>query len=244
MKSKIIGIIPARFNSKRFLGKMLYKIGSKTLLAHTFENAKKCKLFDSLYIATEDEIIKKEAINIKAPFLMTKTCSSGTERIIQTLKENADLQTSDIIVNIQGDHPKIAKNTIEETINILKKDKKANCSTAVTKIDYALAKSENIVKCIMDKDQNALYFSRSLIPFSKKPKEISYFYHIGLYAYRTKFLYELSKLEDTYLQKLEDLEQLKILENGYRIKVAKVHDLPIGVDVKDDVKKVEKTLCQ
>ncbi|NGX30269.1 MAG: 3-deoxy-manno-octulosonate cytidylyltransferase [Candidatus Anoxychlamydiales bacterium] len=244
MKSKIIGIIPARYNSKRFLGKMLYKIGSKTLLQHTFENAKTCNIFDSLYIATEDEIIKNEAENIKASCLMTKTCSSGTHRIIEALKENQDLKTSDIIVNIQGDHPKIKNSTINETINILKNDKTAHSSTAVCRIDYEQAKSENIVKCVMDKNQNALYFSRSLIPHSRKPKEISYFYHIGLYAYRTKFLYELSKLEDSYLQKLEDLEQLKILENGYKMKVAKVNDMPFGIDVKDDVKKVEKLLCQ
>jgi len=160
------------------------------------------------------------------------------------LEENQDLKTSDIIVNIQGDHPKIKNSTINETINILKNDKTAHSSTAVCKIDYEQAKSENIVKCVMDKNQNALYFSRSLIPHSRKPKEISYFYHIGLYAYRTKFLYELSKLEDSYLQKLEDLEQLKILEHGYKMKVARVNDMPFGIDVKDDVKKVEKLLCQ
>ncbi|NGX32111.1 MAG: 3-deoxy-manno-octulosonate cytidylyltransferase [Candidatus Anoxychlamydiales bacterium] len=244
MKSKIIGIIPARYNSKRFFGKMLYKIGSKTLLQHTFENAKRCNIFDSLYIVTEDEIIKNEAKNIKAPYLMTKVCASGTHRIIEALKENQDLKTSDIIVNIQGDHPKIKNSTIKETINILKNDKTAHASTAVCKIDYELAKSENIVKCVMNNKQNALYFSRSLIPHSKTPKDISYFYHIGLYAYRTEFLYELSKLEDSYLQQSEDLEQLKILENGYKIKVAIVDDMPLGIDVKDDLKKVEKILCQ
>lgn len=242
MKSKIIGIIPARYNSKRFLGKMLYKIGSKTLLEHTFENAKKCNLFDNLYIATEDEIIKNEAKNINAMCLMTKTSSSGTNRIIEALKVSHDLKTSDIIVNIQGDHPRIKNSTIKETINILKNDKTAHSSTAVCKIDYKLAKSENIVKCVMDKNQNALYFSRSLIPYSKTPKDISYFYHIGLYAYRTEFLYNLSKLEDSYLQKSEDLEQLKILENGYKIKVAIVNDMPLGIDIKDDIKKAEKIL--
>jgi len=244
MKNKIIGIIPARYNSSRFFGKMLYKIGSKTLLEHTFENAKKCSLFDCLYVVTEDEVIKKEAIKINAKCLMTKTCSSGTSRIIEALSENQDLKKSEIIVNIQGDHPRIKNSTIEECIKILQKDKTANCSTAVVQIDFEMAKNENIVKCVMDKNQNALYFSRSLIPYSKKPDKISYFYHIGLYVYRTEFLYQLGFLKDGYLQKAEDLEQLKILENGYKIKVAIVDDMPYGIDVKDDVKKVEKILCQ
>ncbi len=244
MKSKIIGIIPARYKSSRFFAKLLYKIGSKTLLAHTFENIKRCNIFDSIYIATEDEIIKKEAINIKAKYLMTKTCSSGTNRIIEALKENQDLKTSDIIVNIQADHPKIKNSTIKKTIEILKSDKIARCSTAATLIDYEIAKSENVVKCVVDKNQNAMYFSRSLIPYSKNPKDISYFYHIGLYAYKTEFLYELANLKDSYLQKTENLEQLMILENSYKMKVALVNDMPLGIDVKDDIKKVEKILCQ
>ncbi|NGX62695.1 MAG: 3-deoxy-manno-octulosonate cytidylyltransferase [Candidatus Anoxychlamydiales bacterium] len=244
MKSKIIGIIPARYNSSRFFGKMLYKIGTKTLLQHSYENAKSSFSFDELYIATEDEIIEKETKNFDAKCLMTNKCSSGTHRIIEALKNYKNLQASDIIVNLQGDHPKIANFTISETIKILKNDERAVVATAATKIDYEMAKSSNAVKCTIDKHQNALYFSRSIIPYSKTPKDISYLYHIGLYAYKTKFLYELANLEDTFCQKNEALEQLKILEHGYKIKVAIVNDLPIGIDVIDDVKKVEKVICQ
>ncbi len=244
MQNKIIGIIPARYNSTRFLGKLLYKIGSKTLLHHTYENAKSCTIFDELYIATEDEIIKKEANNIKAKCIMTNKCSSGTHRIIEALKNNVKLQESDIIVNIQGDHPIIASNTINQIVNILINDKIAVASTAIVKINYEIASSPNHVKCVLDNNQNALYFSRSLIPYSKNPKEINYYYHIGLYAYKTSFLYELANLEDTIFQRSEDLEQLKILEHGYKMKVALVDDIPLGVDVFEDVKRVEKILCQ
>lgn len=244
MKNKIIGIIPARYNSSRFLGKLLYKIGSKTLLEHTYLNAKKCSLFDELYVATEDEVIEKIVQDFNGKSIMTKICSNGTHRIIEALKNNHQLQKSDIIVNIQGDHPKILPNTINETINILLNDREAVASTAVTKIGFDIAQSKNIVKCTLDKNQNALYFSRSLIPFSKKPKSIDYFYHIGLYAYKREFLYKLDGLEDTNLQKIEDLEQLKILEHGYKMKVAIVDDMPYGIDVLEDVKKVEKVLCQ
>jgi 3-deoxy-manno-octulosonate cytidylyltransferase (CMP-KDO synthetase) len=244
MKSKIIGIIPARYNSSRFLGKLLYKIGSKTLLHHTYENAKLCPILNELYIATEDEVIKKEATNIKAKCIMTNKCSSGTHRIIDALKNNTKLQDSKIIVNIQGDHPKIAPATISKAVNILADDDAAVASTAVIKVNYEIASSFNHVKCVFDNNQNALYFSRSLVPYSKTPGDTSYYYHIGLYAYKTSFLYELATLEDTALQKLEDLEQLKILEHGYKMKVALVDDMPLGVDVFEDVKKVEKILCQ
>lgn len=244
MKNKIIGIIPARYNSTRFLGKLLYKIGSKSLLQHTYENAKLCHIFDELYIATEDEIIKSEADRINAKCLMTNICSNGTHRIIDALKTNKKLQESDIIVNIQGDHPKILPNTIKQIVEILSSDQTAAASTAVTKITYYDASSPNTVKCVFDNNQNALYFSRSLIPHSKNPKETTYYYHIGLYAYKTSFLYKLDKLQDSFLQKKEDLEQLKILENGYKMKVALVDDMPLGIDVFEDVKKVEKILCQ
>lgn len=244
MKNKIIGIIPARYNSTRFLGKLLYKIGSKTLLQHTYDNTKSCSVLDELYIATEDEIIEKEAANINAKCIKTGKCLNGTHRIIDALKNNPELQDSKIIVNIQGDHPKIASSTIKKIVDILINDNSAVASTAVTQINYETAINPNHVKCVFDKKQNALYFSRALIPYSKNPEDENYYYHIGLYAYKTSFLYELFNLKDTNLQKSEDLEQLKILENGYKMKIALVDDMPLGVDVFDDVKKVEKILCQ
>jgi 3-deoxy-manno-octulosonate cytidylyltransferase (CMP-KDO synthetase) len=244
MKNKIIGIIPARYNSTRFLGKLLYKIGLKTLLHHTYDNVKACSIFNELYIVTEDEVIKKEACSINAKCIMTGKCTNGTQRIIEALKNNKNLQTSKIIVNVQGDHPKISSDTIIKTVNILNNDKTAVVSTAAIKVSFEKAFSSNHIKCVFDKEQNALYFSRSLIPYSKNEKEIDYYYHVGIYAYKTSFLYELAKLEDTQLQKIEDLEQLKILEHGYRMKVAIVDDMPLGVDVFEDVKKVEKVLCQ
>lgn len=242
-KNKVIAIIPARFNSSRFLGKLLHKIGDKTLLQHTFENAKNCSLLDDIYIATEDDIIFKEATNFKAKCIKTNICSNGTHRIIEVLKKEKVVQDSSIIINLQGDHPKVNPETIEKTIEILKNDPTAVMSTATTKINLQTAKSKNIVKCVFDNFQNAIYFSRSIIPFSKN-ENIDYYYHIGIYAYRTNFLYQLDKLEDTRLQKLEDLEQLKVLEHGFKMKIAVVDDNPVGVDVFEDVKKVEKLLCQ
>ncbi len=244
IRSKIIGIIPSRYNSTRFPGKLLYPIFNKPLIQHTFENAKKSKALDDLIIATDDKKIKQEADKFNAKTLMTDVnCQNGTDRIIDAILKNKDLQTSDIIINIQGDHPQINANTIDAVVKMLAKDTSAEVSTAVTKVNYKIAVSENIVKCVFDKNNNAMYFSRSLIPYSKN-KDTDYYYHIGIYAYRTKFLLNMRNMQKSNLQKSEDLEQLQILENGYKIKVAVVDDIPLGVDVFDDIKKVEKVLCQ
>lgn len=245
MKSKIIGIIPARYESKRFFGKMLHPILGKPLIQLTYENAKKSKILDDLYIATDDEKIKKIAESFNAKCIMTSSsCENGTARIIEALKKRKELQSSDIIVNIQGDHPSISQNTIEETVSVLINEPTATSSTAVTKINYEMAKSENVVKCVMDKNNNAMYFSRSVIPFSKDKKNTIYYYHIGIYVYRTKFLLSLENLDKSNLQKLEDLEQLKILEHSFKMKVAIVDDMPLGIDVIEDIKKVEKVICR
>jgi len=231
MQNKIISIIPARYNSTRFKAKLLYKVSNKSILQHTFESVKKVNILDDIFIATEDEIIKEECSNFNANCIMTsQKPKNGTERIIEALKNNLELLDSDIIVNV--------------TVNILLTDPTAHVSTAVTKIDYETAKSENVVKCVFDKNFNAMYFSRSLIPYSKNFINESYFYHIGIYCYRTKFLLKLNELEILENQKKEDLEQLKILENGFKIKVALVNDIPQGVDVFEDLKKVEKILCK
>ena len=245
MQNKIISIIPARYNSTRFKAKLLYKVSNKSILQHTFESVKKVNILDDIFIATEDEIIKEECSNFNANCIMTsQKPKNGTERIIEALKNNLELLDSDIIVNVQADHPLINEDTINDTVNILLTDPTAHVSTAVTKIDYETAKSENVVKCVFDKNFNAMYFSRSLIPYSKNFINESYFYHIGIYCYRTKFLLKLNELEILENQKKEDLEQLKILENGFKIKVALVNDIPQGVDVFEDLKKVEKILCK
>jgi 3-deoxy-manno-octulosonate cytidylyltransferase (CMP-KDO synthetase) len=242
--NKVIAIIPARYQSLRFPKKLLYKINNKTILEHTYLSAKKCNFLDDIYIATDSKIIFDIAQSFNAKCLMTSVnCINGTARIIDALENNKFLQESDIIVNIQGDHPKIDVNTIKKTVDILINDKDAISSTAVTKINLDLAKNENIVKCIFDNQNNAIYFSRSLIPYCKN-KDIDYYYHIGLYVYRKDFLLKLKHLNDTKYQLLEDLEQLKILEHGYKMKVAIVNDIPVGVDVFEDIKKVKKLLCQ
>ena len=245
-KIRIIGVIPARYGSSRFPGKPLALISGKTLLQRTFERAKLCPLFDEIFIATDDSRIEDHALGFNAKVIMTgKDCINGTERITEALSKVDYLQADDIIVNVQGDHPLISSSTIESTIKILKTDDTAVMSTAATLLkEKEEICSPNIVKVIFDKNNFALYFSRSPIPFTKDFEKTKFYYHVGIYAYRAGFLKTLATLPPTANQISEDLEQLKVLEHGYRIKVALVEEKPIGVDTPQDLTKIERLLCQ
>lgn len=245
-KVKIIGIIPARYGSSRFPGKPLAIISGKTLIQRTFERVKLCPLFDEIFVATDDDRIETHLSKFDAKVIMTsKDCINGTERITEAISKVKNLKDDDIIVNVQGDHPLISSETIESTIKVLQTDKLAVMSTAATPInDKDEVLSSHIVKVVFDKSGYALYFSRSPIPYTKDFDKTKYYYHVGIYAYRANFLKKLSSLPPTCNQLSEDLEQLKVLEHGYKIKVALVQEKPLGVDTPQDLTKVEKFLCQ
>ncbi len=244
-KEKIIAIIPSRFNSSRFPGKLLFNIAGKPLLEHTYRNSLLCKSLDEIFVATDSQKIKEHMDSLNAKVIMTsENCINGTERIVEAVKMNPFLQESKIIVNIQGDHPTINPKTIDAIVDLLKSDDQAYIATAVCPISYREAIFPDKVKCVFDQNNNALYFSRSAIPHSKTKETQVYHYHIGIYVYKTEFLMNYHNLKKSPLQEAEDLEQLKFLENGYKIKVAIVDEIPLGVDIKEDVLKVEKYLCQ
>jgi 3-deoxy-manno-octulosonate cytidylyltransferase (CMP-KDO synthetase) len=243
-KDKVIGIIPARYGSTRLPGKLLKIILDKPIIQHTYESSKKSKRLDDIIIATDSEEIQNFAKRFQAPSVMTSIeCINGTYRIIDAMKRYPNLLDADIIVNIQGDHPFISSKTIDACIDVLQKDKNAMISTPVCKIedvkDYL---SPHVVKCVFNKDYNALYFSRSPIPYSKNFKTA--YQHIGIYAYRVKFLKEFAKLKFSFLQTCEDLEQLSFLENGYTIKIAITDKICLSVDVESDLEKVKNYICQ
>ncbi len=242
---KVIAIIPARYKSRRFSGKLLTPILNKSLLRMTYENVCSSALFSLVIILTDDERIQDEASSFGATTYISKEpCVNGTDRIIQALQNNRSLIDSDIIVNVQADHPCLSKETINSVINLLINDPTAVMATAVmpTK-DKEIIFSKNCVKCVFDRNYNALYFSRSAIPYQKDENYFSHL-HLGIYAYRTKFLLDLAPWENCHLQQMEDLEQLAIMEKGFPIKVCIVKDKPIGVDTPEDIAKVEEYLCQ
>jgi 3-deoxy-manno-octulosonate cytidylyltransferase (CMP-KDO synthetase) len=243
-KKKIIAIIPARLQSSRLPEKPLALIAGKPMIQRTFESVQKCSLLDEVYIATDSQKIAFEVQRFKGQVLMTSiSCKNGTERIFEAVKKY-NLK-ADIVVNVQGDSPCINPSTISKTVQMLIDDPTAETATACSQVkDPKKIKSPHTVKCLFDQNFKALYFSRSPVPFSKNLDKTLFYHHIGIYAYRFDFLKLYPKLADTPLQKTEDLEQLKILEHGYQMKVAIVDEVPLSVDVPDDILKVEKFLCQ
>lgn len=245
---KSIGIIPARYGSLRFPGKPLAMIQGKTLLQRTYENVANHPSLAHVVVATDDIRIIEHVSQFGGRAVLTSTgCISGTDRLAEAYSCNQDLN-SDIIVNIQGDEPCLAEETIQKVIELLSSDESASMATAVTKITSEQeALNPSVVKCVFDKEGNALYFSRSLIPGNKSGtynKDTAYYKHLGIYAYRPEFLLHYAKLDKTPLQHTEDLEQLKVLELGYRIKVAIVESDSFGVDTPEDIHNIEKILCK
>lgn len=243
---KVVGIIPARYNSSRFKGKALVDICGKPMIQHVYEQAKKSRLLNNLIVATDDRRIYNAVINFGGKAVLTKMHSSGTDRIA----EAAGKIKADIIVNIQGDEPLISSRMIDSAVSHFKRDKKAVMGTMkkeIASIEEAL--NPNIVKVITDKDNNAIYFSRLPIPFlrdenKRKVPLKTYYKHIGLYLYKRPFLLKFSKMKQTLLEKKEKLEQLRALENGYKIKVYETEYDTIGVDTPDDLKQVKKMICK
>jgi 3-deoxy-manno-octulosonate cytidylyltransferase (CMP-KDO synthetase) len=244
----VVGIIPARYGSTRFPGKPLVKINGTTLIQRTYESAKQCAALDDLIVATDDLRILDHVHLFGGKGIMTSIeCPTGTDRLVEVLKNDISLQGASIVVNIQGDEPCVEPLVIEKVVEILVNNPHAVMSTAAVKLKKEEAYNSSITKCVIDKHGNALYFSRALIPAGKdllfKPN-INYLKHLGIYGYRRNFLLHYSQLEPTPLQIVEDLEQLKVLEHGYEIKIAIVESESIGVDNPEDIQKIERLLCK
>lgn len=246
---KIVGMIPARYASNRFPGKMLASIAGKSLIQRTYENCKKCSILDHIVIATDDLRIFNHIKDFGGtPIMTSPECVNGTERLVEAVKNNPEFNQVDIIINIQGDEPCLDPNTIQKVAQLLVDDTEAVMSTAATKLESAEdALSPSIVKCVLDGQQNALYFSRSLLASGHAQKwnrSLPVYRHIGIYGYRRDFLLRYAELPPTPLQLAEDLEQLKVLEHGFRIKIGIVDSCGIGVDRPEDILKVEQWLCK
>lgn len=246
---KVIGMIPARFASTRFPGKPLALIKGKTLIQRTYENAKNSKSLDEVIVATDHPGIFDHVKEFGGEVVMTSPdCPTGSDRMAEVLQKESRFKDIEIAVNIQGDEPCLESFVIDEVVKILLNDPEAVMSTAVMKIvSEEEAYSSSVPKCTFDLHQNALYFSRALIPSSKAQRfnpETAYYKHIGIYGFRRDFLLKYGQLPRTPLQLAEDLEQLKVLEHGYRIKTAIVESKSIGVDLPEDIQKVERLLCK
>ena len=237
----IIGVIPARYNSTRLPGKPLRKILGKTMLLRVCEQAEKSRLLTKVIVATDDERIFHHMEEHNKVVVMTSSdIKSGTDRCWEAVKDTQ----CDMVVNIQGDEPLIDPEVIDRTIECLLDSENAVCSTPIKQInDIAELKNENTVKVVKDIDGNALYFSRSAIPFERE-SSITKFKHIGLYCFDYGFLGKFVKWNRTPNEVAESLEQLRILENGYKIKCVEVDYDSIGVDTESDIEIIESILSK
>lgn len=240
---KVVGIIPARFESTRFPGKALAKILGKPMIQWVYERAKKSKSLETLIVATDSQQIYNQVKSFGGNVVLTSIKhQSGTSRVAEVARQLVDVE---IIVNIQGDEPLISSQAIEEAIKPLLIDSDIYMATLKQKItDENELSNPNIVKVVTDKNDFALYFSRALIPFINPPYTFYIYKHIGVYVYRKDFLLKLVQLAPTTLEQVEKLEQLRVLENGYRIKVIKTDYASIGVDTEEDLEKVSKILAK
>jgi 3-deoxy-manno-octulosonate cytidylyltransferase (CMP-KDO synthetase) len=236
---KTIGVIPARFASTRFPGKILADINGKPLVRHVWEKAAQCRELDEVLIACDHEDVLKAAQGFKARVVMTSPDHvSGSDRIAEAVK---DLKV-DIVVNIQGDEPFIDPRTIDALAVLLKQDAKTMAGTVVKEItDGADYLNPNVVKCVLDAQGYALYFSRSPIPYhrNKNALGVKNYKHLGLYAYRKDFLMQFKDWPKGVLESAEELEQLRMLEHGIKIKTTVTNFESIAVDTPQDLEKAK-----
>lgn len=240
---KFLAVIPARYASTRFPGKPLALIGDKPMIQHVYEQAKKA--VEDVVVATDDKRIYDAVEGFGGQVLLTSDKHrSGTDRCFEALQKMSG--EYDVVINIQGDEPFIQPEQIE-TLKACFTDPKTEIATLIKPFDkdalWDDLSSPNTPKVVINKRMEAMFFSRSVIPYlrgtdrTKWLKTHTYYKHIGLYAYKTNILAEITDLEPSALEKAENLEQLRWLENGYSIKVGITHQQTIGVDTPEDLEK-------
>ncbi|MBT6400878.1 MAG: 3-deoxy-manno-octulosonate cytidylyltransferase [Verrucomicrobia bacterium] len=242
-KSHIIGIIPARWASSRFPGKPLHPLLGKPLLQHVFERATLCTELDELVIATDDDRIAALCKTIGAKVIHTRSDHpTGTDRIAEAAEQ---CEAATHVINIQGDEPLLEP----ELVDALARELRNNCDlpmiTAGSPLDnLELIADSNVVKLVIDQNQNALYFSRSPIPFRRNDTpSLPTYRHLGIYGYRVDFLKHFINLPPSPLEIAEGLEQLRALENSATIRVHLTEHEAIGLDSPDQVPLIESLLA-
>jgi 3-deoxy-manno-octulosonate cytidylyltransferase (CMP-KDO synthetase) len=233
-------IIPARLNSSRFPRKLLACVEGKTVLQHTFRCALQAKKIDQLFVATDSEEIAEHVHLFGGAVIWTSSsCPTGTDRIAEAAQKEPKLKNVSIIINLQGDHPLTASTTLDRIVELLLLDPSVSVATAARPLrTWEEYYAPQVVKCVMDRCHNALYFSRSPIPHQKKLSPIPFGYlHIGIYGYKASFLREIASLPKSDLQSREDLEQLRVLETGHSIKIAVVEEEALGIDLPEDLER-------
>ena len=235
---KVLCVIPARYASTRLPGKPLKDIAGKPMVVRVYERASQAGLVNETLVATDDERIKVAVEAAGGKAMLTRVDhATGTDRLAEVAEAYPEV---DLIVNVQGDEPLIDPGLIDELAGLFANEPELAMATVKTEMeDEAEQKNPNNVKVVCDKAGYALYFSRSLMPYPRKGG-CPVYKHIGIYAYRRDFLLHYAKMEPTPLEQAESLEQLRALENGYRIKVVETKAKFVGVDTVEDLERVNE----
>src|SRR6266481_8419387 len=240
---KAVGIIPARWNSTRFPGKPLHLIVGKPLLCHVLERCQHTKNLDALIVATDDMRIAKAAFEWGAEIALTSPRhSSGTDRVAEVARRAKDFE---LVVNIQGDEPLIDPQLIDKVVEKLRSDRKIEIVTAAHPFsNLTEAESPHQNKVVLDQNNCALYFSRTVIPYSADRSRVRYLRHQGIYGFRRDALLRFVKWKATPLERAESLEQLRALENGVKIHVLVTATGSPGIDTPEDATALEQKLAR
>lgn len=235
-------IIPARYGSSRLEGKPLIKVEGKPIIQWVYEKAKQSKLADMIIVATDDERIFDAVKSFGGEVEMTSTeHKCGSDRIKEVAMRHPEIS---FIVNLQGDEPLIKPESIDEVARNVKEDEMADISTLIRKITPEEAENPNLVKCVVDINGFALYFSRSKIPFERNIRKSDFYGHLGIYGYKREALIKMTELPQTTYEMAESLEQLRALQNGMKIKTSVVDFVPVGIDTAKDVEKFKKIIAE
>lgn len=230
---KIGAFIPARYAATRFPAKLMQLLGDKSVIRHTYDNTVATGLFDEVYVVTDSDIIFNEIITNGGKAIRSKKeHESGSDRIAEAI-EGLDI---DIVVNVQGDEPFVKKEPLEKIIAVFKEEKVQVASLMQALTNPALIADPNYVKVAVDKNSNALFFSRSIIPFPRNTDTpIIYYEHIGVYAFKKQALLDFTSWPMTPLEAAEKIECLRYLENGVSIKMVLTHYMGVEIDTPEDL---------
>jgi 3-deoxy-D-manno-octulosonate cytidylyltransferase len=238
--NKVGAFIPARYAATRFPAKLMQMLGDKSVIRHTYDNTKATGLFDEVYVVTDSEIIFNEIVANGGKAIMSKkTHESGSDRIAEAV-ENIDI---DIVVNVQGDEPFVKREPLEKVLACFEDSTVKVASLMQVLTNPASIEDPNYVKVAVDKNWNALFFSRSVIPYPRSTDTaMTYYEHVGVYAFKKQALIDFTNWPMSPLEAAEKIECLRYLENGVSIKMAVTHYMGVEIDTPEDLIKAAALL--
>ncbi len=237
---KVGAFIPARYAATRFPAKLMQLLGDKSVIRHTYDNTKATGLFDEVYVVTDSEIIFDEIVNNGGKAIMSKrNHESGSDRIAEAIEDLA----IDIVVNVQGDEPFVKRQPLEQVLACFRDEKVQVASLMQVLTNQASIEDPNYVKVAVDKNWNAIFFSRSVIPYPRdKALAITYYEHVGVYAFKKQALIDFTNWPMSPLEAAEKIECLRYLENGVAIKMAVTDYMGVEIDTPEDLVKAAALL--